>query len=550
MTTKVAVIVENDAKQRNDFQKALTERGFRAKAAATVAEAFRILEELGEATDVMMLDMALDDPDEPMTTGADIALQLRDRHPDWLPEYVIKTGYSLVVNFYRLALRLGAAAYLVPGEVSPDDMVRHIRVLALKRALRIERPQMMGALSLISESSKSLSEAVKRFCQQVLAEEFDSCLGTPYVLLLTDQRGTQNVATNTNLPKGYHSLYASIQHKSHTITKLSSPHLISQSDTESWFGTGGAVEDELISRLPGAALVPVARVGNFRLALILLSAQPSEFKYPEEIEPLALILRQHWRPSIIEHFLGILISLDAQKHAMLKSTSYLCLYVGQEQERILSEATAHNELKEDTNLHHSLAMMADDFRLTGVTLNSAANNFPEPPLTIEMRDMIQREFESLKSVTDFEKLDLQVDGSCCVSAGEDLAIAVRRLLQWLAQRMPEIPSGQKPQINVRCAQKEGDSEVIFEDRSRRLSSRLRARLFEPFSTSIMAANSSDSGPGLYLPLYLAKVLVEEKYGGELNDESDDMDGEVGHRLVMSFRPPQAALTPLPTGVIH
>ena len=546
MTTKVVVIVENDAKQRNDFQKALTDRGFRAQGAATVAEAFRILEELGEATDVMMLDMALDDPDAPMTTGADIALQLRDRHPDWLPEYVIKTGYSLVVNFYRLALRLGAAAYLVPGEVSPDDMVRHIRVLALKRALRIERPQVMGALSLISESTKSLSEAVKRFCQRVLAEEFDSCLGTPYVLLLTDQRGTQNVATNTNLPKGYHSAYAAIQSKSHAIAKQSSSHLISQSDTESLFSAGGTVEEELISRLPGAALVSVARVGNFRLSLILLAAQAGESKYPEEIEPLALILCQHWRPSIIEHFLGILISLDAQRHAMLKSTSYLCLYVGQEQERILNEATAHEELKETSNLHHSLAMMADDFRLTGVTLNSAANNFAEPALTIDMRDMVQREIEGLKSVPEFEKLDLQVDGSCFVRAGEDLAIAVRRLLQWLAQRGPGVPPGQKPQIHVRCAQKDDASEVIFEDRSRRLSPRLRARLFEPFSTSIMAANSSDCGPGLHLPLYLAKVLVEEKYGGELNDESDHMGGDVGHRLVMWFRLPHAASASVPT----
>lgn len=545
MTAKVVVIVENDPKQRNDFQQALTERGFRAKGAATVAEAFCILEKLGEATDVMMLDMALDDPDAPMMTGADIALQLRDQHPEWLPEYVIKTGYSLVVNFYRLALRLGAAAYLVPGEVSPDDMVRHIRVLALKRALRIERPQVMGALSSISESTKSLSEAVKRFCQRVLAEEFDSCLGTPYILLLTDQRGTQNVATNTNLSKGYHSSYAAIQNKSHAIAKFS-PHLISQADTDSLSGANGAVEDELISRLPGSALVPVARVGNFRLSLILLTAQPGEFKYPEEIEPLALILRQHWRPGIIEHFLGILVSLDAQKHAMLKSTSYLCLYVGQEQERILNQAMAHNELKENSNLHHSLAMMADDFRLTGVTLNSAANNLPEQPSTIEMRDMVQREIEGLKKATDFDKLDLQVDGSCFVSAGEDLAIAVRRLLQWLAQRLPEIPPGQQPQIHVRCAQKDGNSEVIFEDRSRRLSPRLRARLFEPFSTSVMAANSRDSGPGLYLPLYLAKVLVEEKYGGELNDESDDMDGDVGHRLVMSFKLPHTASTAVPT----
>src|SRR6185295_5587653 len=115
----------------------LTKRGFRAEGAGTVAEAYRVLEDLGEQTDVIMLDMALDDPDAPTITGADIALQLRERHPEWFPEYVIKTAKGSVVHYYRLALRLGAAAYLVPGEGSAEEMVRHIRVLALKRALRI-----------------------------------------------------------------------------------------------------------------------------------------------------------------------------------------------------------------------------------------------------------------------------------------------------------------------------------------------------------------------------------------------------------------------------
>ncbi|HEY9286100.1 MAG TPA: hypothetical protein VIP46_21800, partial [Pyrinomonadaceae bacterium] len=54
----------------------------------------------------------------------------------------------------------------------------------------------------------------------------------------------------------------------------------------------------------------------------------------------------------------------------------------------------------------------------------------------------------------------------------------------------------------------------------------------------------DIKPGLYLPLYLAKILVEVKYNGELLDQSDALNGETGeapaeskisHRFVMSLR---------------
>jgi hypothetical protein len=68
-------------------------------------------------------------------------------------------------------------------------------------------------------------------------------------------------------------------------------------------------------------------------------------------------------------------------------------------------------------------------------------------------------------------------------------------------------------------------------------------LFEPFSTSVVrTSGGGESGPGLYLPLYLAKVLVEEKYGGRLSDESDTMDGDIGHMLMMCFRPPRGQPT--------
>lgn len=535
---KTIAIVEDDPEQRNFFVNALRRRGFRAEGAGRVKDAYTLIEELGEATDVMLLDMQLLDPDDP-STGAEIAIKMRDKHPDWMPEYVVKTAFSYIVDYYRFAIQLGVAAYLAHDRVTEADVIRHIRALALKRSLRVDRPKVTAALSAISQSTRNLSQAVVRFCREMLALELDVCLGTPYVLLLSDDYGTQNVATNYNLPSGYQLFYTALQEMAHSINTPSSQYVVSDVDTKG-FPTPTTANDKLIlERLPGAALLPLAKVMQFKLSLILFVPRSGEWKLPEETGPLASVLAQHVRPSIFEHFLGMLIQLDAQNRMMLTSASRFCLYIGQEQERIIGEGLKSAELQKETNLYHSLSTMAEDLRRTGTILDSATSDRSRETLSvIEMKDMVEKELSDLTAMTDFANLNFFIVGSCQVNAGTDLAIAVKRLLQWLIQRVSETPSAVKPEIQVQCIECEHDSKIIFRDRSRRLPKGLREQLFEPFSTSVLrSSGEGESGPGLYLPLYLAKVLVEAKYGGRLSDESDGMEGDVGHMLMMSFKPP-------------
>ena len=535
---KTIAIVEDDIEQRNFFVNALGRRGFRAEGAGTVKEALRLLEELGETTDVMLLDMQLLDPDDP-STGAEIAIKLRDKHPDWMPEYVVKTAYSYIVDYYRFAIELGVAAYLSHDKVTEEDVIRHIRALALKRALRVDRPQVMAALSAISQSTRNLSQAVVTFCRDMLASELDACLGTPYVLLLSDEYGTQNVATNYNLPNGYQSFYAAIQEMAHSINTPSSPYVISDVEIKGFPTPTTATDVIILERLPGAAFLPLAKVMQFKLSLILFVPRSGEWKLAEETGPFASVLAQHVRPSIFEHFLGMLIQLDAQNRMMLTSASRFCLYIGQEQERIIGDGLKSAELQRETNLYHSLSTMAEDLRRTGTILDSATSGHAREALAvIEMKDMVEKELSDLMATTDFGNLNFFVAGSCQVNAGSDLAIAVKRLLQWLIQRSTETPPAMEPEIQVQCIACEHDSKIIFRDRSRRLPTGLREQLFEPFSTSVLrTSGEGESGPGLYLPLYLAKVLVEAKYGGRLSDESDAMEGDIGHMLMMSFKPP-------------
>jgi DNA-binding NarL/FixJ family response regulator len=540
MHGKTVLVVEDEINQRIPLQERLRSRGFRAEAAGTVAEAYRVIETVGEEIDVMVLDMRLDDPDDPDVTGADIGIQVRDQHPDWMPEFLISTVHSDEVNYYKLAMRLGAASYLSKRETRVTDVVRHVRALALKRSLRLGRPQVMETLSSISLSTKNLAEAIEIFCRRLLAVEFTACLGAPYILLLTDERGTQNLATNTDLPMGFAMIYATLQAMAHGISNRSLPYVVSPTELSNLPAPANDFESKTLGRLSGAALMSLAAVKNFRLSLALFEPQAGETDYPENTGQLAAVLAQYVRPTIVEHFLNILVHLEAQKKAMLKSVSYLCLYLGQDQQTILENAISSGDLNEGSHGHAKLATMAHDLWHTGTMLNSAANNKPqEAPAQFDISQLIEKVFAELKDTLFWGELAFNLEGTCRVTANPfDMTIAVKRVLQWLAQRRTETAPEQQPGINVYCSESNNAALIAFEDRSRRLPGKLREYLFEPFSTSVvLPERTSEPGPGLYLPLYLAKVLVEEKYGGWLEDKSDEMQGEIGHRLVMRFTLP-------------
>jgi DNA-binding NarL/FixJ family response regulator len=538
MSSKTVVIVEDLEPQRISMVYALERRGFRARGAATVAEARQAIEELGEEIDVMVLDMMLNDPAARDMTGADIGIQLQTEHPTWMPEYFIQSAYSKV-NYYQLALRLGAAAYLpkLKGDVEIAEVTRHVRALALRRALRLERPQVADRLGAIYDSTKNLSTAVRTFCSNILKGELEACLGAPYVLLLTDESGTHNFVTNTDLPVGHESVYTTLQAMAHGISNFSVPYEITAEELRKLPGPANETEQRVYDRLSGAAFIPLANIQFFRLSLGLLKPLPDEVKYPEDTGKLAAVLAQYVRSTIVEHILRILVHLDSQKRAMLKGTSRFCVFLGQDQQSIVEEGIAKKDLKDGSETHYKLVNLANDLWDTGTILTNVANSdskINHPPLAV--RSLVEQAFHDLAETMRPPDVEFSIEGDCTIRAkSDDMYIAIIRVLQWLAQRRIETPPETEQEICVRCVGTDNASHVIFEDRSLRLPSMVREQLFMPFSVSAVTTVGTKSlGPGLYLPLFLAKMLVEEKYGGGLDDKSDELEGDIGHRLVMSF----------------
>jgi ActR/RegA family two-component response regulator len=533
MQSKTVVIIEDKEPQRLALLYALERRGFRAVGAATAAEARQVINELGEEIDVMVLDMRLEDPAEPATTGADIGIQVQTEHPNWLPEYLIHSVYS-EVDYYKLALRLGAAAYLSKTETNTGDVIRHVRALTLRRALRLERPQVSEWLGLLSDSTKNLSAAVRKFCKDILANELDACLGAPYVLLLTDESGTQNFATNTDLPLGYEPIYTTLQAMAHGISNFAAPYEVSLKQLPE---PSNPNEAKIRERLPKAAFIPLANVKIFRLSLGLLEPLPGETAYPEDTTKLATVLAQYVRSTIVEHFLRILVHLDSQKRAMLKGTSRFCVFLGQDQQGIVEEGLVTAHLQEGSITHRKLINLANDLWETGTILANVANSdSTEEYVSFELKELIDKAYKDLKEIMNLRDIKFHLEGSCQIRAKrDDMYIAVIRVLQWLAQRRIETPPEVEPEIRVSCTNGDGRAHAVFEDRSNRLPEGIREQLFMPFSVSVIPSTETRLlGPGLYLPLFLAQMLVEEKYGGWLDDRSDEIEGELGHRIVMRF----------------
>lgn len=537
---KKILVVEDDETIRNSLVLALKLRGFDAEGTPNVAASRNMIRQLRHKIDVMVLDMRLEDPDYPSITGADLGLEARKIIPKWPPEFLILSGFKQS-EYYEAALKLDVAAYLVKSRVEPEDVIRHIRSLCLRRALSFEREEIDGKIGEIAESSLIPAEAVAGFCRKLLAPEMEACIGSPFVFLLTDDKGTQNCGGDADLPSGYDEAYAIVQALARSAVNDSDPFVFDKNEV-------GKLPDErtykIYQKLDGAAFLPLFIVHGLRLSIGILKPDDPLQKLPEDPVKLAGILISYLRPAIIEHLLRILsllieINARTEREVLLRHTSRFCQWVGQEQLAILEEALSKDEPDSIKDCFRKFKSLSEDLRFTGEFLSPLAlkANKKGGEVTLHAAETINDVWREVAEQFDAEGIvfeGTQEDFSLPV-ARADLFLSALRVLQWMALRKDRTPTGSQ-KISVEYAKGDDSAQLIFTDQSRRLGQNLRRMLFEPFTQ----ANSSpppqeDSRPGLYLPLFLAKMLVEVKYKGSLRDGTDDLETVNGHRFVMSFR---------------
>ncbi|MET0621585.1 MAG: response regulator [Pyrinomonadaceae bacterium] len=542
MDRKKVLIVDDDENDIQDSKEAVERCGFEVYTARDVASARRLAEEMWEHLDLLILDMQLRDPQAPYTTGADIAIEFRRKKDSFPPESLIYSSKN-EIDYYRLALKLGAAAYILKEQSSSLSVLeQHVRVLTLRRALNGENPEVATEVARIAAHSRSQSEAILTFCRRILSKEFEACLGAPFVILFTEEDATRNCADNAGLPPGSSTFYHTLQALAHGRGNVTEPFILEAGE----LGTAPDPETaRLYEKLDRAAFLPLTLSGDKRLSIGILQEKSSDAALkPADARTLCTVLSQYLRPTVLENVISIW-SQWTELHATRNSTAKLCLSVGQE----IKDSVESEEFGQ-------LEELADDLNDTGQYLTRIGSqqwHDEGEPVSVKAAlasawELITHREEELAAQGSGEPaltIDLR-GGDCNVHAlSSDVDIILSRLLQWFIYRGKFVPRGVPPALRIECEEADGWANITFEDDSQRLPKKLREELFAPFTQAIStpfaeierASRTGKEPPtsGRYLPLYLAKMLVEGRYRGQLEDHSDEIIAhDYGHRIVMQF----------------
>lgn len=536
MKQEYILIIEDDLMQRAALHEQLRMRGFSVKSVGSVREARQAFAELGEQIAVMVIDMRLEDAEAPGMTGADLALEFTESSPRRLPEFLILSAYSLL-NYYKLAIKLGVAAYLSKEETNNVKLIQHIRSLLIRRNLSADDVETARKIGSVVENSRWLSETPVHFCKAIVAPVLSRFLGAPFVIVVNDGRQVHAHFSDDRLAEPSTALYERLDRLIYGKANQEAPFTIDQKILDS---LGPEIESSDRAMLDSAVFLPIAINQDMHLSIgILKSGEP----LAEDPTSLASELKGYLQGAVLNPLLCALrhhVELRAKRETELVAQS--CAAIGHEQRAILSDALEAEEVSPDSRFFHRLLASSEDLRDTGQLLMIIGRSNPSSQHeAARMSELIQLTQEELQDFLPKEKL--RVEDDCIVYGFKDeLLIAISRILHFFARRMRETAADAPVWIQAKCQGTTHGPEIYFRDYSRRLSAPLRERLFSPFAEGLLLSSSNDfERRGLHLPLYLAKSLVEVKHGGTLEDRSEELPDDIGHCFVMSFPAPGHSL---------
>ena len=551
------LIIEDNVSVRNGLHLKLLERGFNAEGVESIADGRNALADRGEDFDVILIDMRLDHYEDSKNNigimGADLVIEFFKKNASksdfQKPEPIILSGFR-DEEFYQKALQLGAATYLVkptPSEV----VIRHLRALAIKRLLS-NNVNLVDEIENIVLKSRDEAALYDNLCSSILGEVFSMCLGSPFILLLTQFDNlfplvTKNCAGGDNdFSVGQDDIYKELLFLMYRNSDVSAkPFVLNDEEIELLKKRKSSLTDEQINRLKGAAFISLPLAGNFRLSIGILE---SDDEYSEPPEEMANLLISYVNPATIM-FLGEITARwhknVAEKNTTIKKLATFCNNVGREQLFILEDANITGQSSDnylDSKIYRQIKSLAEDLHHTGRVLEPisekdfVAQNLP----VFSMRTLIEKVWRELNEEHQVSrKTKLLIEGDCELQGDEEEFFLIAfRFLHWLSRRKFETPGNIEHCIKVTCSTDNSYAVIAFEDNSYRIPEKLMEKLFNPFSPAAPSPTSEDATdsrkPGLYLALYLSQIIVEEKYRGKLKQCSEELDGELGHKIEMKI----------------
>jgi len=533
------LILEDVAKSRENLKQLFNVRGFNTFAAASTSEAHDLIVARPAEFDVLILDMILAES----KTGADFGIEVREKLQESSPEFLIQSAERKRVDYYDLALKLGAAVYLDRNEPDePGKLIQHTRALALRRGLRPTRPGLIQELRRISSESRNKAEANTRLCRELLVPHLRRTVGCGFVVLLSDDEGTRAFwSGNDTLQQD--PLYESLQNGVFGDLRYPDPQLLDIKASPPL-----AMLDAKLSYFEaGQEEIPflrLAEVEGVRLSLGLFDEKVPSSRLPESARQLAEILGRYMRPAVVNHLVEIsqaFSDLESQKRGIAEASGTFCYYVGHEVMHLLD--TAEQKMRTEGVAQDALLTLralGEELKDSGELLDALAR-----PVEVEMPeddadvphagDLIRAAWHDLigrGQINPFYQLEITGERAA-VKRPDLFQAACLRILLWLTRRIVDYPPDHEPQIQV-FVDNTPSMSIRFEDGSVRLPKQYRKRLFTPYSAPYLEPMTDRKDKGRRFGLFLTRALVEAQ-GGTFEDRSDDLPGEeIGHRLVVNL----------------
>lgn len=551
--TRTVVIIEDREIQRETLKKLLKRRGFNVEAAGDVESARKLLKSFAGTISVMVLDNRLEDTEHPEITGPDLAIEfVENRKQKWRPECLILSAHAKV-EYYKLALKLGAAAYLEKEtDQAFESTIRHVRALQLRHEFSIENPETEVIMRLLVRKSKSREDVVTRFCKEVMVPKFKEYLGTPFALFLSRDNqvrfsGGDFTGTGYSLFDGKPSpafekmqalaLWDLQDGRVSTLNLASAPASFLPDD-----------QREFLKPLDQAAFIHLTLDQGFRLSLAILQADRQLMPLAEDPKEMAKVLADYFSSAALTYTLKIMADWNQavaeleRRKSQTEAAIGFSFFIGQQQITLLDEAVKSGELNKESQSYKDLRALAANLQDTGTYLQWTSFNLSERIAfladipVIPVKQKIELLINELKKY--LPNGMVKINGEECRARikEDDLEVIISRILLWFGQRFEETHADNKPGINLTCNPSDDDTAVkfVFEDYSFRLPVPIRECLFLPFSQAASDSPAIGSIPGSYMPLFLAKTIVEMKYGGTLEDCTDQREDKIGHRFVITL----------------
>lgn len=560
---KRVFVLEDQPNQLDTYVRILKLRGFEVEGAKNLEEVERVLKS-DEGFDLLLLDMNLKgDPRaiELNMYGSDMGRQLVNKQAAWPPEVVIMTAYSAKVDFWRKAFAVGASAFLEKKDLSVEAIINHVYIMLLRRAVGLSNPRCKEVIDEVLSQGGRESGMLGEFFRRLVVPEFDACLGSPFIMVLehTDAaaEGAPGGATLREQIvelTGKASYYVQLQGISGPFelneevfrlaplpARNSSSEIFLSAQLAGLLETdtqpdGGVALNELLKE---AAFIPLQLTPDVRLTLLLVKER-TQRKGSEDLLPLPLArLLAKYALDTLRMTLTNLIERwkneQKLKQVQLQELGRFCDYVGAEAKRITFGVRSEGFLPEENASFRRLDLLADELFEAGEFLDSLGRENVYPPRRLILQEVVQKAWDGVAGGGAGSPGGLSFRGDCgatVLAAEEELLFIFSRLLHWLVSFYEE-GLGVTPRVGVECRLEGSEVEIALESESIRLHKILRDSLFVPMTQRIDYERVLEGkGPKLFLSLYLTKSLLERRYQGSLDDSSDSLPGELGHRLVI------------------